>query len=118
MPDSLGVERLWQLTAEHSPVGMTLVSPDGVIADRQPRALRSCWGTTEDELKGSRYELLTHPDDRPRHVAPVRRDRLRRAGQLPADQALPALGRLGAVGRPSGAVLRSRVRRDAASSAS
>jgi PAS domain S-box-containing protein len=63
----LDVERLWQLTAEHSPVGMTLVDPAGVILTAN-RALCAMLECEEDDLRGLRYELLTHPDDRPDHM--------------------------------------------------
>ncbi len=61
-------ERLWRLTAEHSPLGMTLVSPEGVVltANRSLCAMLRC---TEEDLRGSDYRLLTHLDDRDRHAA-------------------------------------------------
>lgn len=68
MPESLEVERLWQLTAEHSPVGMTLVDPMGVILSAN-RALCAMLECEEDDLRGGRYEQLTHPDDRAQHMA-------------------------------------------------
>ena len=61
------VERLWELTAEHSPVGMTLVGPDGVVLSAN-RALCAMLRCDESDLVGSRYELLTHPEDRAAHV--------------------------------------------------
>ncbi|CAN5474935.1 hypothetical protein BH09ACT12_BH09ACT12_35130 [soil metagenome] len=67
MIESLEVERLWQLTAEHSPVGMTLVSPEGIVLSAN-RALCRMLRCDEDDLRGSDYALLTHPDDRSRHV--------------------------------------------------
>ncbi|MDO9458491.1 cell wall metabolism sensor histidine kinase WalK [Nocardioides sp.] len=60
-------ERLWQLTVEHSPVGMTLVRPDGILLSAN-RALCSMLGFTEDELQGRRFQTLTHPDDLPTHL--------------------------------------------------
>lgn len=61
------VERLWELTAEHSPVGMTLVGPDGVVLSAN-RALCTMLRCTEGDLVGSRYELLSHPEDRAGHM--------------------------------------------------
>jgi two-component system, OmpR family, phosphate regulon sensor histidine kinase PhoR len=66
VPESLRLERLWELTAEHSPVGMCLVNPDGVLLMAN-RALCTMLECDEQELLGQRYELLTHPDDRGRH---------------------------------------------------
>lgn len=68
MDDGLGVERLWQLTAEHSPVGMTLVRPDGVVLTAN-RALCAMLRCEESDLQGQRYELLTHLDERGAHTA-------------------------------------------------
>ncbi len=48
-----GAERLWQLTAEHSPVGMGLVGADGTAAERQPGAVRRCSATARHELHGA-----------------------------------------------------------------
>ncbi len=47
---------------------MTLVSPEGVVLTAN-RALCSMLRCTEDDLRGRRYELLTHPDDVERHTA-------------------------------------------------
>ncbi len=68
MAEPLEDERLWEITAEHSPVGMTLVRPDGVVLTAN-RALCTMLRCDESDLLGSRYVLLTHPDDRARHVA-------------------------------------------------
>ena len=62
MIEGPGAERLWQLTVEHSPVGMTLVSPDGRLRTAN-RALCSMLGYTEDELRGMLFQQLTHDDD-------------------------------------------------------
>ncbi|CAN5558116.1 hypothetical protein BH11ACT8_BH11ACT8_23360 [soil metagenome] len=67
MDGGLDVERLWQLTAEHSPVGTTLVRPDGIVLTAN-RALCTMLRCEENDLRGSRYELLTHLEDRARHV--------------------------------------------------
>lgn len=66
LTSDLDVERLWQLTAEHSPVGMTLVSPEGLILTAN-HALCTMLRCGEEDLRGGRYELLTHPDDRSHH---------------------------------------------------
>ena len=63
-----GAERLWQLTMEHSPVGMTVAGPDGTLRSAN-RALCSMLGYTEDMLRGMPFQALTHPDDLPAHLA-------------------------------------------------
>lgn len=63
-----GTEGLWALAVEHSPVGMTLVSPDGVLLSAN-RALCAMLDRTEDDLVGSDFKQLTHPDDLARHLA-------------------------------------------------
>lgn len=68
MGEAPGAERLWQLTVEHSPVGMTLVDPDGTLLSAN-RALCAMLGRTEDELRGTHLKDLTHPDDLPEHLA-------------------------------------------------
>lgn len=65
--ESLDAEQLWKLTAEHSPVGMTLVSPEGRVLSAN-RALCVMLRCEESDLVGGGYELLTHPDDRDRHT--------------------------------------------------
>ncbi len=66
--EAMDVERMWQLTAEHSPVGMTLVSPDGLVLTAN-RALCAMLRCDETDLRGRSYALLTHESDRARHVA-------------------------------------------------
>ncbi|MFC5012072.1 ATP-binding protein [Nocardioides plantarum] len=66
MSEPSGAERLWQLTMEHSPVGMTLVSPDGLLLSAN-RSLCTMLGRTEQELRGSAFQVLTHPDDLAAH---------------------------------------------------
>ena len=68
MGEAPGAERLWQLTVEHSPVGMTLVDPDGTLLSAN-RALCAMLGRTEDDLRGTHIKDLTHPDDLPEHLA-------------------------------------------------
>jgi two-component system phosphate regulon sensor histidine kinase PhoR len=60
-------ERLWQLTMEHSPVGMALVSPDGLLLTAN-RALCSMLRSSEDDLRGTWFQALTHPDDMAEHL--------------------------------------------------
>lgn len=67
MSEAWDGEQLWRLTAEYSPVGMTLVSPEGVILSAN-RALCTMLRCTEDDLRGADYSELTHLDDRARHV--------------------------------------------------
>ncbi|MDE0778305.1 MAG: ATP-binding protein [Nocardioides sp.] len=68
MQETDDVERMWQLTAEHSPVGMTLVSPEGLLLTAN-RALCTMLRCEEADLRGTDYSLLTHPQDRERHTA-------------------------------------------------
>ncbi len=97
------VERLWQVTAEHSPVGMTLVSPQGEVLTAN-RALCVMLRCEEGDLVGTGYEGLTHAEDRARHerlfadLIAGRCDSYRLTKQVPAPR------RLGAVGRPVGGV--------------
>ncbi len=53
---------LWQLTMEHSPVGMALLTPDGRYARVNP-ALCEMLGYAEGELVGLAFHHVTHPDD-------------------------------------------------------
>ena len=62
MSEPSRAERLWQLTTEHSPIGMTLVSPEGLLLSAN-RSLCTMLGRTEQELRGSAFQALTHPDD-------------------------------------------------------
>jgi PAS domain S-box-containing protein len=63
MPESQpSVERLWQATLEHSPVGMSLVSPTGEMLAAN-RALCAMLGYTEEQLKALSFQQFTHPDD-------------------------------------------------------
>ena len=55
-------ERLWQATLEHSPVGMSLVSPTGDLVSAN-RALCAMLGYSEDQLKVLSFQQITHPDD-------------------------------------------------------
>lgn len=56
------VEELWRLTVEHSPVGMTLVSPAGELL-MSNRALCSMLGYTEDDLRLRTWHEIVHADD-------------------------------------------------------
>jgi two-component system phosphate regulon sensor histidine kinase PhoR len=55
-------EQLWRLTMEHSPVGMTLVSPQGRLLACN-RALCDMLGHSEDQLRRMTFQELTHPAD-------------------------------------------------------
>jgi hypothetical protein len=55
-------EQLWQLTLEHSPVGMTLVAPDGRLLSAN-RALCQMLGYTEEQIRALSFQEITHPDD-------------------------------------------------------
>ena len=59
VPDS---EQLWRLTLENSPVGMTLVAPDGRLLAVN-KALCDMLGYTADELRTKSFQEITHPDD-------------------------------------------------------
>jgi two-component system phosphate regulon sensor histidine kinase PhoR len=66
-----GGEQLWQLTIEHSPVGMTLVAPDGRLLTAN-RALCDMLGYSEDQMRGLTFQQITHPDDLAEDLAMVR----------------------------------------------
>jgi two-component system, OmpR family, phosphate regulon sensor histidine kinase PhoR len=55
-------ELLWQLTVEHSPVGTTLVAPDGRLLSAN-RALCEMIGYSEDQIRELTFQEITHPDD-------------------------------------------------------
>ena len=55
-------ELMWKLTVEHSPVGTTLVAPDGRLLSAN-RALCDMLGFTEDEIRELTFQQITHPDD-------------------------------------------------------
>ncbi len=57
-----GGEQLWQLTVEHSPVGTTLVAPDGRLLSAN-QALCDMLGYTEQEIVTLTFQQITHPDD-------------------------------------------------------
>jgi two-component system phosphate regulon sensor histidine kinase PhoR len=57
-----GGEQLWQLTVEHSPVGTTLVAPDGRLLSAN-QALCDMLGYTEREIQTLTFQQITHPDD-------------------------------------------------------
>ncbi len=56
------VERLWQAALEHSPIGMTIVSPSGELLTAN-RALCAMLGYSEDELRVLTFQEITHPED-------------------------------------------------------
>lgn len=55
-------EHLWQVTVEHSPIGMCLVNPEGAILSAN-RALCRMLGYGEAELVERTFQDITHPDD-------------------------------------------------------
>jgi two-component system phosphate regulon sensor histidine kinase PhoR len=55
-------EQLWRLTLEHSPVGMTLVAPDGRLLAVN-RALCDMLGHDTETLRTKTFQDITHPDD-------------------------------------------------------
>jgi PAS domain S-box-containing protein len=55
-------ELKWQLTVEHSPVGTTLVAPDGRFLSAN-RALCDMLGYTEEQIRELTFQQITHPDD-------------------------------------------------------
>jgi two-component system, OmpR family, phosphate regulon sensor histidine kinase PhoR len=57
-----GGEQLWQLTVEHSPVGTTLVAPDGRLLSAN-QALCDMLGYTEPQIRALTFQQITHPDD-------------------------------------------------------
>jgi PAS domain S-box-containing protein len=57
-----GGEQLWQLTVEHSPVGTTLVAPDGRLLSAN-QALCDMLGYSEAEMRALTFQQITHPDD-------------------------------------------------------
>ena len=61
-------ELLWQLTIEHSPVGTTLVAPDGRLLSAN-RALCDMLGFTEEQIRELTFQQITHPDDLARDLA-------------------------------------------------
>ena len=84
-----GGEQLWQLTVEHSPVGTTLVAPDGRLLSAN-QALCDMLGYTEREIQTLTFQQITHPDDLAQDLALVERDPGGRAVVVPAAQAVPA----------------------------
>jgi PAS domain S-box-containing protein len=55
-------DSLWQLTMEHSPVGMAIVSPAGDLLTVNA-ALCDMLGREPDELATMTFQSVTHPDD-------------------------------------------------------
>ncbi len=53
---------LWRLMLHHSPIGMTVVAPDGQLR-MVNRALCEMLGYDEEELVRRGFQELTHPDD-------------------------------------------------------
>ncbi|GAA0986085.1 Alkaline phosphatase synthesis sensor protein PhoR [Nocardioides aquaticus] len=63
-----GDHALWQLTVEHSPVGMCLVNLEGDLV-MPNRAFAEMIGYTQAEVRGLTFQELTHPDDLGEDVA-------------------------------------------------
>lgn len=55
-------EHLWQVTVEHSPIGMCLVDLEGVLLHVN-RALCRMLGYQESQLLAKTFHDITHPDD-------------------------------------------------------
>ncbi|GAA1915921.1 hypothetical protein GCM10009737_16700 [Nocardioides lentus] len=55
-------DRLWRLTLEHSPVGMTIVSPEGRFLAVNA-ALCAMLGRDSATLRSTTFQEITHPDD-------------------------------------------------------
>ena len=53
---------LWQLTMQHSPIGMALVDVDGCLLTVN-HAFTEMLGRSADELAGMSFTEFTHPDD-------------------------------------------------------
>lgn len=62
MDPTRGIEELWRLTLQHSPIGMAVVSHDGHLLVVN-RALCDMLGHESDELRAKRFHEITHPDD-------------------------------------------------------
>ena len=58
---------LWEMTLQHSPIGMLLVSPEGEILAVND-AFCQMIGYDADALRRMRVQELTHPDDRARDL--------------------------------------------------
>ncbi len=62
--DEFDGEQLWWLTLQHSPVGMSLASPDGrLLAVNE--ALCRMLGYDAEQLRGLTFQQITHPEDLP-----------------------------------------------------
>ncbi|MCD4533323.1 ATP-binding protein [Nocardioides sp. cx-169] len=62
MTESSGSSDLWNLTLQHSPIGMALVAPDGRLLMANP-ALAGMLGYDVDELTSRGFQEITHPED-------------------------------------------------------
>ena len=62
MDGSAESEDLWRLMLQHSPIGMTVVAPDGRLL-MVNRALCEMLGYAAEELTQHGFQELTHPDD-------------------------------------------------------
>jgi len=64
-------DRIFDLAMKHSGIGMALVAPDGSFMDVNA-ALCNMLGRTEEQLRASTWQELTHPDDVEIDIALVR----------------------------------------------
>lgn len=62
MPDASDSSALWNLTLQHSPIGMALVGPDGHLLRVNP-AMADMLGYRVEELLERGFQEITHPDD-------------------------------------------------------
>jgi diguanylate cyclase (GGDEF)-like protein/PAS domain S-box-containing protein len=67
---SAEVDQRYLLAARHAPIGIAIVSTDGVFLDSNERLCRLL-GYSRDELIGMRFHEITHPDDLAIDVAHV-----------------------------------------------
>lgn len=62
MEETSDSSALWNLTLQHSPIGMALVAPDGRLLRVNP-AMADMLGYSVEELSTHGFQEITHPDD-------------------------------------------------------
>ncbi|SFH95266.1 sensor histidine kinase [Nocardioides psychrotolerans] len=62
MEETSDSAELWNLTLQHSPIGMALVAPDGHLLRANP-AMAAMLGYTVGELQARGFQEITHADD-------------------------------------------------------
>lgn len=72
MEGSADSSELWNLTLQHSPIGMALVAPDGRLLRVNP-ALAAMLGRSAEALLQRGFQEITHPDDLAEDLALVDR---------------------------------------------